>query len=429
MKSLKCMGLFAGIGGIEEGLRLAGHEIIALCEVDAVARQVLQEKFSEAELRHDVKELKRVSAADVLSAGFPCQDLSPAGRTLGIDGANSSLVSWVFGLLERSRKKPRWLILENVPFMLHLQKGKAIKFITKELERLGWAWAYRTIDTRAFGLPQRRNRVILLASSTNDPRQALLGEDAGVAKISLNGSQACGFYWTEGNTGLGWAEDAIPPLKGGSGCSIPSPPAIWFPKRRLIVVPSIQDAERLQGFAVDWTAAAKKEANGERKRWRLIGNAVSVPVAEWVGRRIAETGAYDFSGDVELEKGDTWPPAAWGLAGRRCRASVSAWPVRDEYMHLAQFLSGRLEPLSAKATRGFTERLEASKLRYRPDFLADLKHQILAYEEEDDFARRGGRQSSNGSHPRARQPARERTSFSPTQKRAKVQATSSNLAE
>ena len=137
--------------------------------------------------------------------------------------------------------------------MLSLDRGRAIRTIVETLEELGFSWAYRTIDARAFGLPQRRRRVILLASQTDDPRPVLLGSDASAPAVRPWASHACGFYWTEGNTGLGWAVDAVPPLKGGSALHIPSPPAIWFPKRRLVAVPAIEDAERLQGFEAGWT--------------------------------------------------------------------------------------------------------------------------------------------------------------------------------
>jgi DNA (cytosine-5)-methyltransferase 1 len=199
------------------------------------------------------------------------------------------------------------LILENVPFMLKLDKGHAISRIVSALERMGWAWAYRTIDSRAFGLPHRRRRVILVASRERDPRPVLFNSDAGEPNEIARGNHACGFYWTEGNTGLGWAIDAIPPLKGGSGLHIPSPPAIWFPRRRCIVVPSIEDAERLQGFPAGWTEPAADEIADHRRRWHLVGNAVSVPLAEWLAKRLRTDSGYRSNSDKKLKKGQPWP--------------------------------------------------------------------------------------------------------------------------
>src|SRR5262249_6347573 len=151
------------------------------------------------------REMSSLPECDVVAAGFPCQDLSQVGRTEGISGTKSNLINEVFRLLLKAPDRIRWLILENVPFMLRLHKGRAISDITNALSRLGWQWAYRTVDTRAFGLPQRRHRVILLASRNDDPRPALLGEDAGEKNLPARKNSVCGFYWTEGHRGLGWA--------------------------------------------------------------------------------------------------------------------------------------------------------------------------------------------------------------------------------
>ena len=130
-------------------------------------------------------------------------------------GDQSSLVSHVFRLL---RKNPvEWVLLENVPFMLQLSRGSAMRYVVGELEKLGYRWAYRVLDTRAFGIPQRRQRVFLLASLSADPAELLFSDDAGLPDEADFAGQACGFYWTEGTRGLGWAVNAIPTLKGGSG--------------------------------------------------------------------------------------------------------------------------------------------------------------------------------------------------------------------
>src|SRR5262249_10000943 len=89
------------------------------------------------------------------------------------------LVEYVFKLLLDAPKSFRWLLLENVPFMLHLERGKAMRYLVESLERLEFSWAYRVVDARAFGLPHRRQRVILLASRTEDPRLVLFPDAAG----------------------------------------------------------------------------------------------------------------------------------------------------------------------------------------------------------------------------------------------------------
>lgn len=249
---LRIVGLFAGIGGVERGLRAAGHEAELLCDIDAGCQAVLRKRFKDIPLHGDVRTLRSLPAIDVLAAGFPCTDLSQAGRTAGISGAQSSLVGEVFRLLDQRSTQLTWLLLENVPFMLQLDKGRAMRFLVDELESRGFSWAYRIVDTRAFGLPQRRKRVILLASQSEDPRGVLLADDAPSSVNEPDEQVACGFYWTEGLRGLGWAANAIPTLKGGSTVGIPSPPAIIFPNGD-VRTPDVRDAERLQGFPPDWT--------------------------------------------------------------------------------------------------------------------------------------------------------------------------------
>ncbi len=372
------VGLFAGIGGLEAGFRKAGYRSVMLCEVDANARKVLEKQFPDTAITNDIKDLDVLPACDVVTAGFPCQDLSQVGRRRGIKGPNSGLIEYVMNLLANATIPPTWLVLENVPFMLKLDRGRAISRITKSLEKMGWAWAYRTIDTRAFGLPQRRRRVILVASKVKDPRPVLFNSDAGTPDSTPRSNHACGFYWTEGNSGLGWAVDAIPPLKGGSALHIPSPPAIWFPQRRLIAVPSIEDAERLQGFPAGWTAPADDDVKGHRRRWRMVGNAVSVPLAEWLAKRLLTTSSHRTSRDKKFKSGP-WPDAAWGKKGERWSVNVSEWPMQRKYAHLASFLEYPVQPLSVKATAGFHSRLVESPLRYEKDFERDLKHHMSKY--------------------------------------------------
>ena len=159
------VGLFAGIGGIELGLHAAGHRTVLLCDVEPTSQAVLRAHFKGVPLVGDVRELIALPDTEICAAGFPCQDLSQAGRTAGIGGENSGLVSEVLRLAAQS--DVRWLLFENVPFMLQLDRGQAMRFLTHSLEELGFGWAYRVIDTRAFGLPQRRQRVIMLASRTS----------------------------------------------------------------------------------------------------------------------------------------------------------------------------------------------------------------------------------------------------------------------
>ncbi len=359
-RHLRVAGLFAGIGGIELGLHRAGHETTMLCEFDPSARSVLAARFPEVRGHDDIRTLKALpNDVDLVAAGFPCQDLSQAGMTAGIDGARSGLVGQVFRLL-KSKRVP-WVLLENVPFMLQLAGGRALEVIIGGLERLGYNWAYRVVDSLAFGVPQRRERVFLVASLEHDPRQVLFADDDGAPQPTPPSPRlAFGFYWTEGTRGLGAAVDSVPTLKGGSTIGIPSPPGVLLPGGG-VVTPCLEDAERLQGFEPGWTEAAQYVGR-RSNRWKLVGNAVTVEVAGWLGERLAAPGDYDASWDAPLPPRARWPLAAWGMGKDRFLANVSTWPVRQRRPHLHEFL---VEPrlLSTRATAGFWARLQSSSLR------------------------------------------------------------------
>jgi DNA (cytosine-5)-methyltransferase 1 len=359
---LAVAGLFAGIGGIELGLSRSGHAAKLLCEIDDAACAVLEKRFPGVPLHRDVRTLGSLPRdVELLTAGFPCQDLSQAGMTRGISGERSGLIAEVFALLEK-RRVP-WVLIENVPFMLQLGRGRALDVIVSELERLGYRWAYRVVDSRAFGLPQRRQRVFLLATTVGDPRSVLLADDAGEREEPTpSRRRAYGFYWTEGLRGLGTAVDGVPTLKGGSTVGIPSPPAIVLPGRSRVVTPDIRDAERLQGFEADWTLPASNVNRRAGTRWKLVGNAVTVNVAEWIGRRLRSPGHYDPCGDSPLVRKGAWPQAAWNVGRGRYRSFASRRPVAVEGEPIHEFLRFEPAPLSARATSGFLARLSQSSL-------------------------------------------------------------------
>lgn len=379
--TLRIAGLFAGIGGIELGFQraLGGRvETELLCEWWQPARRVLHERFPGIEVHPDVRSLTDLPAGlDVLAAGFPCTDLSQAGRTAGITGEASGLVAHVFEALRladtRGEKLP-WLLIENVPNMLALDRGQAMRFLVSELEALGYRWAYRTVDSRSVGVPQRRRRVLLVASRTDDPRCVLFVDDACPRPEEHYSDDAFGFYWTEGKGGLGWARDAVPTLKGGSTIGIPSPPAVWVPRAepgRKIVTPLIEDAEAMQGFPRGWTAVAD-EGRSRGPRWKLVGNAVTVDVAGWVASRLAEPGQFDRP-STSWDGPASWPSAAWGEAGKIWTVPISEYPVQRAYQHLLDVVDASRAPaLSHRGILGFLRRLEQGNLGRQPGFRDDV---------------------------------------------------------
>ena len=179
--------------------------------------------------------------------------------------------------------------------------------------------------------------------------------------------------------------DAIPPLKAGSALGIASAPAVLQPTGRVVVLP-IQVAEALQGFESDWTAALDEVGRG-RYRWRLVGNAVSVPVAEWIGHRLQAPGVYDASRDLPLPTVAKWPNSAWNMGNGRHVSDASAFPVDAPLGRLSDFDASDWPDLSAKAVGGFIRRARASNLRYPDGFLDVLESHLVRKTSEMSYGR------------------------------------------
>lgn len=383
---MKAVSLFSGIGGIELGLAKSGITSEFFCEVDPLAQAVLRKGFPDAKIVDDIRLLRKLPKCDIVTAGFPCQDLSQAGGKRGIGGEKSGLVKRLLSLIEAQsiRQRPEWILIENVPYMLRLDRGRAMDFVTSELARLGYHWAYRVVDARSFGLPQRRARVVLLASKSGRASDVLFGDNFPVPDIDgkpsdVEGAEAFGFYWTEGSRGVGWVREGVPPIKCGSTLGIASPPAVWLPKSDFVGMIDIRDAERLQGFPQGWTDYFDAGIEARQSfRWRLVGNAVSTKLSEWVGKRLDQPKVARFD-TAPLDRTKAWPDAACGNAGGTCAVRVSRWASNVKQKPLSSFLKHDLKPLSRRATEGFLRRTaDCSNVVYSEVFLASLKKHAKA---------------------------------------------------
>lgn len=394
-RQLNATGLFGGVGGLELGLSQAGHCASSFCEIDPEAATILKAHFPKADLVRDIRQTEEVvasvsSRSDLLTAGFPCTDLSQAGRVQGFAGGRSSLVRDALKLVE-ARPFPH-VLLENVPNWRILHQGEYLREVAQALERLGYRWAYRTVDALAFGTPQRRLRIFFYATLEGDPRDVLFQGDhtSPDTAFELN-DRAHGFYWTEGTRGLGWGEDCVPTLKGGSTIGVPSPPAILLPNldataarttsgNYRLITPDIRDAERLQGLPAGWTDSEGETLDGspfrQRRRWVLVGNAVNARAASWLGECLARPISFDGENGRELNAGDAWPAAAWFDGTKRYASDIGSWPVTAPRELLADFLEYPGAPLSSRATSGFLSRFLAGKLRQKPNFASALQAHV-----------------------------------------------------
>lgn len=379
---MKTTGLFAGIGGIEYGLHSSGISTHLLCEIMPEALCVLKARFEDAKTATDVTQLKSIGNVDILCGGFPCQDISIAGSKVGLNGEKSSLVKEMFRLIESCKKtKPKYVLIENVANIISLNKGEALKLITDEMHRLGYNWAYRLIDPRSLGIPQRRPRFIFLASNVVHPKRILFPDyedlsssiDDKLKEVSDDVS-AYGFYWTEGKIGIGWAKDSIPPLKCGSTLGLPSSPAIWDINNNFFGTPSIEDAERLQGFPSNWTQPIEDGGFKANNRWKLVGNAVNTKVSSWIGERIQNFPNYQIDPKrIKVSKCKPWAKAGFNDGNIVMEVVSTPYPEGINYTPILDFLEHPLQPLSLKATLGFRKRvLESTLIKYPQRFIDSI---------------------------------------------------------
>ena len=187
-----------------------------------------------------------------------------------------------------------------------------------------------------------------------------------------------GFYWTEGRGGLGWAQDAVPTLKGGSTIGIASPPAIWVPGAMLdrrFVTPSVEDAEAMQGFMRGWTETGRNIKRGVR--WKSLAMPLRRELRNGL-RRASPHGGLNAEA-VEWKPEGSWPTAAWGEAGKVHRVAVSEFPRHLPYEHLAEAVDlAQAAPLSDRALNGFRNRLLKGNLGRHPGFRDDVNGVALA---------------------------------------------------
>lgn len=164
---MKVLDLFSGIGGFSLGLERAGMRTVAFCEIDAYCRRVLAKHWPNVPCYDDIRTLtaERLAAdgisVDLICGGFPCQDISNAGKRAGIGGARSGLWSEYARLIGEIR--PRYVIVENVAALL----GRGLERVLGDLAALGFDAEWHCIPASAVGAPHRRDRLWIVAFNTN----------------------------------------------------------------------------------------------------------------------------------------------------------------------------------------------------------------------------------------------------------------------
>jgi DNA (cytosine-5)-methyltransferase 1 len=329
---------FTGIGGFDIALERLGFEVAWQVENDADCNRVLSRHWPLVPRYGDIREVTRGSleatlgdraAVDVLVGGWPCQDLSVAGYRAGLAGSRSRLFYEFARLI--GEIAPAWVVAENVPGLLSSgcdppcpggcveSHGGDMGAVIGTLAELGYGYAWRVLDAQFFGVPQLRRRVFIvghLGEPWSAPAQVLFesegssgppassgqegaGDDAGaavgvgssrevVAALTSNGVGTCGADDNQAQAGhlvVGsrfGSELARPLTAAANG------PHYDYDTENFVISDGVRrltpiECERLQGFPDDWTLPLH-----DSPRYRVLGNAVAVPVVEWVLRRLGD---------------------------------------------------------------------------------------------------------------------------------------------
>ncbi|WP_268799081.1 DNA cytosine methyltransferase [Pseudomonas huanghezhanensis] len=273
--------LFAGIGGFDVGFESAGYRTAWQVELNPFNRAVLADRFPHAHQFEDVRDCgaHNLSPVDVITGGFPCQDISLAGARYsnrekrGLRGERSGLFWEVIRILKEIQ--PRWVVLENVVNLLAVNDSEDFETVIRALADCGYVGFWRVLNAQYFGVPQQRRRIFLVAGLGRMPPMEFLADAAPVDAVPpASGS----IQWPL--QADAWASHTLLANKAGSQITMGCTTFVAEPNRWDQMVER-QRASETDGLCLGLDAANLAEAFS-------AGNAVVPQVAEWIGRQLIQ---------------------------------------------------------------------------------------------------------------------------------------------
>jgi DNA (cytosine-5)-methyltransferase 1 len=294
-QNLKLNSFFAGIGGFDLGLARAGIEVGFHCEIDAFCQSVLKRHWPDTPAIADITTIdaKDLPEAEVWSGGFPCQDVSVARGWLGRDGLKGKRSGLFHSFLDLiAVRLPTIVLLENVTGLLSSHGGLDFELVLKGLSELGYGVAWRILNSRYFGAPQSRPRVFVCAWYRSPSRAIRALYEPEVSPRP--GNERAGFLTAcrQASSGAIVPEVAycLAATSGRHTGTDWSRSYVSYHDRVRRLTP--QECEGLQGFPKDWTIPEPHLELAENEldslRYAALGNAVCVPVVEWIANRITK---------------------------------------------------------------------------------------------------------------------------------------------
>ena len=292
--NVTCVDLFCGIGGFHQAAKNAGIKVVFASEIDDNAKKAYRENYG-LEPYGDIKTINasEIPDHDILCAGFPCQPFSIIGSRKGFDDERGVLFFEIERILKA--KLPRGVILENVKRLVSADKGEILRSIIKCLENLGYKVEYRILNALNFGLPQKRERTIIVAMQKhvdfpwpnnikpmkplsdilelNPDKKYYVSDKIRNKRLNQHTSTIFPSIWHENKSGNISSHEWACALRAGASYNY----LLVNGERRL----TSRELLRLQGFPDDWKIVCSDMAT--RKQ---AGNAVPVPMVEDIMKRM-----------------------------------------------------------------------------------------------------------------------------------------------
>ncbi len=162
------VSLFAGVGGFDLAMERNGVNVVASVEIDKNCNKVLAKHFPNTKQFNDITEVKGsdligagfTPSTGIITGGFPCQDLSVAGKRAGLAGTRSGLFWEIARIVDETQSE--YFVIENVPGLLTSNSGADFAVVLGTMADLGYSVAWRVLDAQYFNVPQRRKRVFIV---------------------------------------------------------------------------------------------------------------------------------------------------------------------------------------------------------------------------------------------------------------------------
>lgn len=295
---MKAGSLFSGIGGFDLAFERAGFTVSWQSEIDKSASRVLARRFPGVINHGDIREISgKIGPVDVICGGFPCQDLSHAnnGRS-GLSGERSGLFYKMIEVI--NEVKPAFAIFENVPGLLSFDEGRDFAKVLSAFCDIGYGGGWRMLNAQYFGVAQRRRRVFgcfarsdigaeraakILSLTESVRRTSAESEAQGKEIAGTLGSRSGGGFGTELDASVAFIVSGTVSSKWAKGSGGPAGDEMYSLVQEGVGVRMLTplECERLQGFPDGWTDGQK-----DARRYIQLGNAVCVPVAEYIAKRV-----------------------------------------------------------------------------------------------------------------------------------------------